>query len=187
MRIVAWILTVTLLAGCGWQLRGVTPLPSEYRVLHLQSQAGNSFDQQLRLQLEFNDVLLADEAADAQAVLTVSALEIERRTLSINSSGQIGEYELNGRLEARLQRNDRDGFVLIELRGRRYLSNDVSNVVGTANSEQQQRADLERDMVRQLLRRLQRLNYDSEMQTDDTSATPGATPIDSPDANGAGA
>ncbi len=164
MRIVAWILTVTLLAGCGWHLRGVTPLPPEYRVLHLQSQASNSFNQQLRLQLEFNDVVLADEADAAQAVLTIGALEIERRTLSINSSGQIGEYELNGRLEARLQRNDRDGFVLIELRGRRYLSNDVSNVVGTANSEQQQRADLESDMVRQLLRRLQRLDYDSNMQ-----------------------
>ena len=170
MRIVAWILTVTLLAGCGWHLRGVMPLPAEYRVLHLQSQAGNSFDQQLRLQLQFNDVVLTDDAAAAQAVLSISELEIERRTLSVSSSGQVAEYELNGRLEARLQRNDRDGHVLIELRGRRYLTNDINNVTGTANSERLQRTELEKDLVRQLLRRLQRLNYDAEANTSDSGA-----------------
>lgn len=164
MRIVAWILTVTLLAGCGWHLRGVMPLPPEYRILHLHSQAGNSFDRQLRLQLEFNGVVLAQTPDDAQATLSIGALDIERRTLSVSSTGQAAEYELNGRLEALLQRSDRDSHVLIELRARRYLTNDINNVTGTANSERLQRTELEKDLVRQLLRRLQQLNYDAEAQ-----------------------
>ena len=45
-----------------------------------------------------------------------------------------------------------------------YISNDINNVTGTANSERLQRTELEKDLVRQLLRRLQQLNYDAEAQ-----------------------
>lgn len=161
MRLTAFVLTLLLLSGCGWQLRGVTPLPAEYRVLYLQNNASPTFERQLKLQLQFNNVVLTDTLADAQALLDIHSLEIERRTLSVSSTGQVAEYELNALLQARLKRNDRDGEVLIEVTARRYLANDINNVMGTENSERLQRLDMEKDLANKLLRRLQKLDYDT--------------------------
>lgn len=171
MRPLAWILTLSLLSACGWHLRGVTPLPPEYRVMYLQSQASNSFNQQLKLQLEFNDVVLTASAVDAPAILRIEPVDIERRTLSVSSSGQVGEFELNGRLTAHILHIGRDTDVEIELKARRTLTNDVNNVVGTASAEAQQRADLERELVNKLLRRLQSLSKtrNSDNATDSPS------------------
>lgn len=162
--------SLILLSACGWHLRGVTPLPPEYRVIYLQSQASNSFNQQLKLQLEFNDVVLTASAEDAPAILRIEPLNIERRTLSVSSSGQVGEFELNARLTAHILHISRDTDVEIDLKARRTLTNDVNNVVGTASAETQQRAELERELVNKLLRRLQSLS--KTRNSDNATDTP---------------
>ena len=171
MRHALVVCSLILLSACGWHLRGVTPLPPEYRVMYLQSQASNSFNQQLKLQLEFNDVVLTASAEDAPAILRIEPVDIERRTLSVSSSGQVGEFELNGRLTAHILHIGRDTDVEIELKARRTLTNDVNNVVGTASAETQQRAELERELVNKLLRRLQSLSKtrNSDNATDSPS------------------
>lgn len=161
MRLIIWTLMLSMLTACGWHLRGVTPLPKEYRVLFLQSQAGNSFDQQLILQLEFNDVLLTQTAADAPAILQVNKVEIDKRTLSVSSSGQISEYELNGRLDARLIHIERNSELPIQVKSRRRLTNDINNVGGTASEEAVQLKEMEKDLVRKLMRRLQKAQADA--------------------------
>jgi len=161
MRLIVWTLMISMLTACGWHLRGVTPLPKEYRVLFLQSQASNSFNQQLKLQLEFNNVLLTEMAADAPAILQIEPAEIEKRTLSVTSSGQVAEYELNGRLDARLLHIERNSELPINIKSRRRLTNDINNVVGTAGEEARQRKELEKDLVRKLMRRLQKAQADA--------------------------
>ena len=168
---ISLLLSFLLLSACGWHLRGVTPLPPEYRVLFLQSQATPNFNRQLNAQLEFNNVLLTKESADAQAVLSIAPLEVDKRTLALTSNGQVAEFELNGLLTATLKRNDRDSEVVITLKGRRHLRNDINNVTGTANIEKQMLAELERELISKLLNRLQRLDYDLESQPN-TEATP---------------
>lgn len=164
MRLLAWLLPLIILSGCGWHLRGVTPFPAEYRVLYLESQAGVNFDRQIKMQLEFNNVLLTERANDALAVLSIKELDIEKRTLSLTSNGQIAEFELNGRLTATLKRNDRDAEVVLEVQGRRRVSNDINNVLGTAAAEKQQRSELDKNLANKLMLRLQRLKYDQESQ-----------------------
>lgn len=153
------LLLTTLLSACGWHLRGITPLPAEFQVLYLNSAASVSFNQQLVLQLEFNQVVLTEQAEDAQAVLTIYPLDVEKRTLALTSSGQIAEYELNALLQVSVQRHDSALEQHIELRSRRHLRNDINNVVGTANAEKTLRMELERDLVNKLMLRLQRLDY----------------------------
>ena len=157
MRHLIFVLSLTLITSCGWHLRGVMPLPDSYQVLNLQSQAGNSFNQQLTLQLEFNGATLTSTTEDAQAILSIDPVDIEKRTLSVSSTGQIAEYELNARLNARVISVADGNETALEFKARRRLTNDVDNVVGTASAEREQRADIEKELVRKLLRRLQAL------------------------------
>ena len=84
-------------------------------------------------------------------------MDIEKRTLSVSSTGQIAEYELNARLNARVISVADGNETALEFKARRRLTNDVDNVVGTASAEREQRADIEKELVRKLLRRLQAL------------------------------
>jgi LPS-assembly lipoprotein len=155
------LLASLILSGCGWQLRGTTELSPALQVMHLNSQASNRFNQYLRLQLEYSGVLLTQSASDAPVQLWVNAPVIERRELSVGEDGQVSEYELNGRLSARLLRPSQDSEVVYELEARRIFANDINNVTGTANTEREQHQALHQDLASQLLRRLQFTQLDT--------------------------
>lgn len=155
------LLCSMLISSCGWHLRGVANLPEAYRVLSLQSAASNSFNQQLQLQLKFNGVLLTQHAEDAQAVLRVSELVIDKRTLALTTNGKVAEYELNATLHVELQRIDEDKETIIELTSRRHLRNDINNVTGTENAEKHLIREMEKDLVNKLMHRLQRISHEN--------------------------
>jgi len=143
------------LYGCGWHLRGVTPLPADIQVMTLQSQASERFNQRLKQQLAFNGVVFP-ETASATVRLQVSPIKVERTVLSVNSLGQAAEYELNATLTARLIHLEKDIDTGWEIDGRRIFTNDVNNVVATASEEKTQLQELENDLIRKLMRRLQK-------------------------------
>lgn len=156
MRLIVWTLTLSFLVGCGWHLRGVTPLPDGYRVLHIQ---GGSADIRtaLRQQLEFNGAIITASAADAPVQLIIDEYDVEKRTLSINSNGQVAEYELNAMLSASIIRTLNEDKRSFNVNARRTLANDVNNVVATQQEESQTREDLKTDLITRLIRRLQSL------------------------------
>jgi len=143
------------LYGCGWHLRGVTPLPADIQVMTLQSQASERFNQRLKQQLAFNGVVFP-ETASATVRLQVSPIKVERTVLSVNSLGQAAEYELNATLTARLIHLEKAIDTGWEIDGRRIFTNDVNNVVATASEEKTQLQELENDLIRKLMRRLQK-------------------------------
>jgi len=143
------------LYGCGWHLRGVTPLPADIQVMTLQSQASERFNQRLKQQLAFNGVVFP-ETASATVRLQVSPIKVERTVLSVNSLGQAAEYELNATLSARLIHLEKAIDTGWEIDGRRIFTNDVNNVVATASEEKTQLQELENDLIRKLMRRLQK-------------------------------
>lgn len=143
------------LYGCGWHLRGVTPLPADIQVMTLQSQASERFNQRLKQQLAFNGVIFP-ETASATVRLQISPIKVERTVLSVNSLGQAAEYELNAILTARLIHLEKGIDSGWEIDGRRIFTNDVNNVVATASEEKTQLQELENDLIRKLMRRLQK-------------------------------
>ncbi len=147
---------VIITSACGWQLRGIVVLPSSIQVMTLESQASNRFNQRLRMQLEFNGVTLLDDGS-ANVRLQIEPIEIERLTLSVNSAGQDAEYELSAQLNARLIALEEEADVSWEISGRRTFNNDVNSVIGTQNEEKIQRQELENDLIRKLMIRLQKV------------------------------
>ena len=165
-----WLAVITL-SACGWHLRGITPIPDGYRILHVQGSGNAGFDQALNQQLQFNGVVLTEHAVDAPAQLVIQSYEIERRTLSVSTNGQVAEFELNGRLTAVVSRPEEGINTEVLVRSRRTLTNDVNNIVATANEERQQRSAIEKDLASKLLRRLQGISADK----DKTATTPEPT------------
>lgn len=154
------VLTALILitSACGWQLRGVVVLPDSMQVMALESQANNRFTQRLRQQLEFNGVSFPEDA-QANVRLLIQAIEIKRLTLSVNSLGQAAEYELTATLNARLLNLSNDSDIGWQITGRRTFNNDVNSVIGTQSEEVSQRQELENDLIRKLMIRLQKVKF----------------------------
>ncbi len=151
-----FLLTVLLLTtACGWQLRGVTDLPVGVQIMTLDSQASARFTQRLKQQLEFNGVVFPSDAS-ANVRLMIAPIAINKLTLSVNSFGQAVEYELNADLNARLIQLDEGTEINWKISGRRVFSNDINSVIATQSEETVQRQELENDLIRQLMNRLEK-------------------------------
>jgi LPS-assembly lipoprotein len=151
LLIVLMILTTT---ACGWHLRGITKLPATVQIMTLESQASNRFTQRLKQQLEFNGVVFPSDAS-ANVRLMIAPISIERLTLSVNNLGQAAEYELNAALKVRLIQLEEGTDTEWNISGRRIFSNDINSVIATQSEEKTQRQELENDLMRQLMNRLE--------------------------------
>jgi len=152
------ISTFLLLAGCGFHLRGNIDLPSDLQRMYVEGTSKYSgIGVELRRSLRANGIDVVDTASAAQVILKVSGSNYRRRLLSVSgASGKTAEYELIYTLSVSLQ--DKQGKVLQTpqtLRQLRDYTYDRDNVLGKGNEETRFRTEMERDLVRQVLRRLQ--------------------------------
>lgn len=155
---IALVTTLLLLAGCGFHLRGNIDLPADLQRMHVSGVSKYSaLGIELRRSLQANGVELVDKANAADVILSVSNTNYKRRLLSVSgTSGKTAEYELQYILNISLK--NRKGKQLLApqtLRQLRDYTYDRDNVLGKGNEESRFKAEMERDLVRQILGRLQ--------------------------------
>lgn len=97
---VTGLVCLTLLAGCGFKLRGSHFIPEHFHTLHM-----SSFDKHAEIvrlvanQLKANEVTLETNPTKNTATLMLLADSLDRRTLTLFPNGQIAEYELTYRVD----------------------------------------------------------------------------------------
>jgi len=149
---------LVLLSGCGFHLRGNIDLPADLQQMHVQGVTKYSdLGLELRRSLKASGVNVVKGVKAAQVILKVSPPAFERRLLSVSgASGKVAEYELIYTLNMSL--HDRQGQVLLAPQTVRQLRDytfDRDNVLGKGNEEARLKANMRRDLVRQVLTRLQ--------------------------------
>ncbi|MEP0356316.1 MAG: LPS assembly lipoprotein LptE [Paraglaciecola sp.] len=110
------VLTTMLLTGCGFKLRGDYNLPSEIKQLELTAEQKNTpLFRILRKQLEGFNIEVFDSAQktnnpdyDIDAKVYLKSDQLERRLLSLFSTGQVAEYELVYTVRYLIQLPDED-------------------------------------------------------------------------------
>ncbi len=147
-------LTLILLAGCGFQLRGAYVLPYEsiYLAMPDYSEIGAALKRAIRAS---GGTRIADSAADAQATLAPTADAREKVILSLSGTGRVRELRLRYRYAYRvIDSQGRDLVPAGEILLNRDLSYDDSNVLAKEQEEALLWRDMQNDMVQQLMRRL---------------------------------
>jgi LPS-assembly lipoprotein len=157
LRLTILFLFASLLSGCGFHLRGNVDLPANYQRMAIEGVSPYSdLGVKLKRALQANGVQVV-ETAGAQVILKLSRVNYQRRLLSVSAvSGKTAEYELHYSLNMSVR--DRQGNVLVSDQPLQLLRDyvyDQNNVLATDNEEAQLRKDMERDLVGQILRRLQ--------------------------------
>lgn len=144
---------ISLLAGCGFHLRGMSaPLgPLSFSSLNLQNTG--SLDEALRAALQ-RDGRLTLQTGTAQATLRVEDEESRKDILTINRGGKVNEYLLIYRVNATVQRLTDSAPMPMSVVVRREMSYSDAAVLGKEREEALLWADMRRDAAEQLVRRL---------------------------------
>ena len=154
LRNIVFALLLTVIAGCGFQLRGSYSLP--YESLYIGGSEYSTVIASLKRAIRSaGSTRLTETAADAQATFMPTAEAKEPIILSLSGSGRVREKRLRYRYGYRIVDPKGRDLVLpgmIELT--RDLSYADSDVLAKTQEEDLLWRDMENDLVQQLMRRL---------------------------------
>lgn len=143
------------LTGCGFQLRQEVNLPANLMTLRVETvDTYSPLQRNLELALRRAGASIVESAAGS-AVLRVFTSRLDRLPLSVGDTGRVQEYLLRYTVEFELI--DSAGSVVlprqtVELD--RDYTFDTAQALGTPGEEELVRAELEREMVQTILRRV---------------------------------
>lgn len=153
MRRLILCLSIVLLAGCGFHLRGQVALP--YSTLHIRGPSASSVSNSLTRVLRSRGARLVDRQEDAELTLVILSDVREKSILSLSAAGRAQEYELRQRLSYRIITAGEPDLPVGEILSQRSISFNDAQVLAKESEENLLYRDMENDVVQQLLRRLQ--------------------------------
>lgn len=155
-RLLLLLLPVTLLAACGWHLRGAASMPEGIENVYVEA-PNRALKDAWTMQLSASGIAVTDREKAADARLVVSAETFDRRVLSVDpDTGKVREYALAYTATVQLKRAD--GSVLLEpqtVRQSRTFVFDETAVIGSQNEQAALQREMRTNAAQQLLRRVQ--------------------------------
>lgn len=149
------VLGLLALSACGFRLRGEIALPPELGRIRVQvvdpfSPLQGNLEQALQ-----RAGARAPVGKETSALLRVRRAAITRMPLSVGRTGRVQEFSM--RYEVRMELTDAAGKVVVpeqEIALERSYQFETLHAQGTPGEEEVVRAELERDMVQAILRRI---------------------------------
>ena len=154
-----WIsLLIIVLTGCGFHLRGALPTLTMDNPIYIAGVDKNS-DLYLELarQLRGAKSVVAETRSLAKSVLTISDYRSRERQLTLNSSNQAVEYELEESFNFSVQ-TSRTTVESRPLKVTRVLGRTESETLAREREEREMRINMRHDLVNQLMYQLARIN-----------------------------
>ena len=143
----------TLMAGCGFQLRGSYSLP--YESIYVGGADYNLIVANMKRAIRNTGTRLAESREDAQATFLPAGEKRETKILSLSSSGRVREKRLVYAYSYRVvDGKGRDLVLPVTVELARDISYADSDVLAKTQEEELLWRDMESDLVQQLMRRL---------------------------------
>jgi len=157
VRLLAAVLAVAVLAGCGFQLRGSNDQYNmAFKSIWLSFNESSPLGTELKRNLRAGDtVRVLNDASKAEALFDVLSETRGKAILSLNSLGRVREYSLSYTLVFQVRdANNRQLLPPTEITLRRNIAFDESQVLAKESEEALLYRDMQTDLVQQILRRL---------------------------------
>jgi LPS-assembly lipoprotein len=163
--VVLALLVAALMTSCGFHLRGRADLPFE--TLYVEGMDYSAFSGQLRRTIQTgSNTRLAENPADAQAILTLMGESQERTILALSSGGTVREFQLRYRVSFRVHDGKgKEWLPAGEVILRRDLTYDDTQVLAKEAEAQVLFRDMQSDAVIQVLRRIEAIRATSTLDS----------------------
>ena len=157
-RALGAVLAAMVIASCGFQLEGRTPLPAVARSPYVEAPDRQSdFVQSLRHALLANGAQLTPDRAKASVVVSILKDNVARRVLSVSALNQPNEYEVTYTVGFSVTAGDEELLPAQEVSVIRTYSFDERLLLAKGHEEDILRRDMARDLADMVVRRLSSL------------------------------
>ncbi|MEP9320790.1 LPS assembly lipoprotein LptE [Pseudomonas sp. LABIM340] len=143
----------SVLSACGFQLRGLGD--TNFALKEIDVSARNAYGDtvtQLKQVLEGSGVKVVSRAPYH---LILAREEVTQRSVSYTSSARSAENELTNTLSYEIRGTDNLLLLANQVQVRKVYVQDENNLIGSDQEAQQIRAEMRRDLVQQMVTRLQ--------------------------------
>lgn len=156
-RFVLMVGLILALSACGFHLRGSRPMKLQATKIFMEVRGARQIAAEVKRQLEINEVPVVTRQKDAEAILSLSNEQFDRRVLSVDPrTGKWREFELSYEVDLAISKPDGEDLVKRDtLQISRDHSFDETAVVSKFEEEQQLREEMMRDAAETILRRLE--------------------------------
>ena len=160
LRLTAVMLCLAL-GACGFHLRGEASLP--FDTIYIQATAGSQFANELRRAIRGgSQTKVVDDVKDAQATVQIISEVNQRQILSLTAAGRVQELSLLYHVTFRLSDGKAKEYIPAnEVVLRRDLTYSDADVIAKEQEEALLFRDMQKDAVRQVVRRLQAVQVGS--------------------------
>lgn len=142
-----------LLASCGYHLRGAYDLPKGMKSVYLEG-GSSLLREQFLTEVKTSSGKLAETPEKADVIIKILDENVERRVLSLGSSGRSNDIELAGHLEFQLIDNKKGLLIGREpVEFRREYFNDQQAIIAKDFEETVIRKELYTQAVRTIINR----------------------------------
>lgn len=144
----------TVLAGCGFRLRGQQTLP--FDSLYVGTDPATPFGAALRQQIAAGaDTRVVSDPAEADARLEILRNDRSRDIVSLTGAGRVREYQLTQTVVFRvIDRSGNERLPASAVTVRREYNFEDDQIIAREQEEAMLIRDMEEDIVQQMLRRL---------------------------------
>tara|TARA_B110000444_G_C18408660_1_gene396998 strand:+ start:102 stop:584 length:483 start_codon:yes stop_codon:yes gene_type:complete len=137
-------LSIFLLIACGFQLRG--GIEANFDSISINGGSA-SFVKQLKKRLKQSSIEVVN--SEGEIVLEIISDALDKRILSLNSSGRVSEYELNYKIAYRVKGSSDDEWSqLITNEVRRQYTYDDENIVAKTLEEEKLINGMQDELIR---------------------------------------
>ncbi len=144
-----------LLSACGFHLRGTETSRVQLPPTYLAGAAG-PLQQEVRHYLSISGVSVVEEQKDARLVIDLIGEDVQRRVLSVGSTGKVEEYEVRYAASYAVERGESGNVIPKEsMSEQRSYSFNEADVLAKDVEQERLVQDMRRDVVRRMMMRLQ--------------------------------
>ena len=164
--LIAWTLTVGMLAGCGFHLRNSQEFT--FDTIALSPAPGSAIAVDLVRYLGDKVVPEVSKAGSPapQAVLDIVQEQREKTVVAVNASGQVREMQLQIRLKFRVRTPQGEPLIAVtEITQQRDITFNESSALAKEAEEILLYRDMQNDIVQQMLRRLAAIKLQAQATT----------------------
>ena len=149
------LVATLFLAACGFQLRGVAPLP--FNSVFVQAAPTSQFALQLKRAVQAGSgTRIAERPEQAEVILQIMNELQEKQILSLSGGGRVSEFQLRYRISYRLtDGQNREHIPASEIALKRDYSFNDEQALSKEAEEALLYRDMRNDAVQQMVRRLQ--------------------------------
>lgn len=152
-KLVLFVLFASLLAGCGFKLRGVMDLP--YDSIYVDAGGYTAIKAAMENAIRNGTkVKIASNPEEAQVVVNILSASYDKTILSLGGTGRVQEYQLIYRLAFSATYLGQPSIPPQQIELRRDMTYDDTQALAKEQEEAQLQKNMQDDAIQQLLRRL---------------------------------